>query len=86
MICTRTAIVILPSFTSIKIISVFQDFRVINSLVFAKTIALIFENNSAIILRHLKSPRFIPMTEFIVNTIWSNIEKAKKAAKKYIVS
>lgn len=75
----------MPSSTSIKTGSAFQDSGIITSLVLAKTIALIFENNSAIILCHSKLPRFVLMTEFIVGTIWSNIEKAKRAAKEYIV-
>ena len=79
LICTRNA-------TSIKIVSAFQDSGIITSLVLARTIALIFENNSVIILRHSKSPRFVPMTGFTFGTIWPNIEEAKRAVEKYIVS
>ena len=86
LICTKNDITTLPSSTSIKTVSVFQDSDIITSLVLARTIALIFENNSAIILRHSKLPRFVPMTEFTVGTIRPNIEKAKRAAEKYIVS
>lgn len=75
----------MPSSTSIKIVSVFQDSGIITSLVLARTIALIFENNSAIILHHSKSPKFVPMTEFTVGTIWPNIEEAKRVGEEYIV-
>lgn len=69
MICTRNSIVVLPSFTFIKIVSTFQDSDIITSLVCARIIVLILKNDSAIILYHLKSPRFVLMMEFIVDTI-----------------